>query len=410
MLDLLQRPITIEGDTALAFTEDVATRFIGLGWNVTRVGDANDLGTLSRAFRDFQSRGPPTHAHHRRQPHRLRLPQAGHCRRARRTARRRRRPPTKRFYGWPEDAPVPRAGPGLRSSGRRRGCPRGRARGEWMTTSNATAPSIRNSPSSSSACSTGPCPTAGTPSSPVPDRYQGTGQPRLLRQGAQRTRAARAVARGRVGRPRTLDQDPARLWRSGISARTSPAGRNLHLGVREFAGAAVPNGLALSKVRPFWSTFLIFSDFAQGDSALRADGDPGRARVHPRLHRRWRGRADPSARRAGGFPARDPGCSSSGPATPTRSPRRGGSSWACDTNPLRSSSPASRSRPGPHGYGPASGLRSRRLCADRRRRRPAGGHPAGHRQRGAPRARRPRAAHRRRHPRPRGEHALLGVA
>ena len=42
--------ITIEGNTALAFSEDVATRFIGYGWNVTRVGDANDLEMLDRAF------------------------------------------------------------------------------------------------------------------------------------------------------------------------------------------------------------------------------------------------------------------------------------------------------------------------------------------------------------------------
>src|SRR5262249_39335229 len=47
--------ITIEGNTSLAFTEDVATRFIGYGWNVTRVGDANDLNMLARAFRNFQT-------------------------------------------------------------------------------------------------------------------------------------------------------------------------------------------------------------------------------------------------------------------------------------------------------------------------------------------------------------------
>src|SRR5215831_14790809 len=47
--------ITIEGHTALAFSEDVATRFIGHGWNVTRVGDANDLEMLDRAFRTFLS-------------------------------------------------------------------------------------------------------------------------------------------------------------------------------------------------------------------------------------------------------------------------------------------------------------------------------------------------------------------
>src|SRR3954447_19731214 len=45
--------VTIEGNTALTFTDDVATRFIGHGWNVTRVGDANDLEMLARAFRTF---------------------------------------------------------------------------------------------------------------------------------------------------------------------------------------------------------------------------------------------------------------------------------------------------------------------------------------------------------------------
>jgi transketolase len=42
--------ITIEGNTSWAFSEDVATRFVGYGWNVTRVGDANDLDMLRRAF------------------------------------------------------------------------------------------------------------------------------------------------------------------------------------------------------------------------------------------------------------------------------------------------------------------------------------------------------------------------
>ena len=45
--------ITIEGPTRLAFSEDVATRFIGYGWNVTRVGDANDLAMLDRAYATF---------------------------------------------------------------------------------------------------------------------------------------------------------------------------------------------------------------------------------------------------------------------------------------------------------------------------------------------------------------------
>src|SRR4029077_7478755 len=53
--------ITIEGHTALAFSDDVATRFLGHGWNAPRVGDANDREMLARPFRTFQSsRDRPT--------------------------------------------------------------------------------------------------------------------------------------------------------------------------------------------------------------------------------------------------------------------------------------------------------------------------------------------------------------
>ena len=53
--------ITIEGETYLAFSEDVATRFLAYGWNVTRVGDANDLQMLQRAFEVFKgTKGRPT--------------------------------------------------------------------------------------------------------------------------------------------------------------------------------------------------------------------------------------------------------------------------------------------------------------------------------------------------------------
>ena len=56
--------ITIEGHTALAFSEDVATRFMAYGWNVTRVGDANDLEMLARAFEVFKQYGRSSHAHY----------------------------------------------------------------------------------------------------------------------------------------------------------------------------------------------------------------------------------------------------------------------------------------------------------------------------------------------------------
>ena len=84
--------ITIEGNTQLAFTEDVAARFLGYGWNVLRVGDANDLDRIEHALTDFPANERAADVHHPRQPHRLRLAaQAGHGRKptANRWARRR---------------------------------------------------------------------------------------------------------------------------------------------------------------------------------------------------------------------------------------------------------------------------------------------------------------------------------
>src|ERR1700731_4826066 len=53
--------ITIEGNTRIAFTEDVATRFLGYGWNVLRVGDANDTGRIEHAIEVFRkTKGRPT--------------------------------------------------------------------------------------------------------------------------------------------------------------------------------------------------------------------------------------------------------------------------------------------------------------------------------------------------------------
>ena len=53
--------ITIEGQTNLAFTEDVAARFMGYGWNVLRVGDANDCDRIQEALAVFRkTKGRPT--------------------------------------------------------------------------------------------------------------------------------------------------------------------------------------------------------------------------------------------------------------------------------------------------------------------------------------------------------------
>ncbi|MBO0715526.1 MAG: transketolase, partial [Acidimicrobiales bacterium] len=49
-----------------------------------------------------------------------------------------------------------------------------------------------------------------------------------------------------------------------------PGGRNLHFGIREHASAAIANGMALTKLRPYWSSFLTFSDYARGAIRLSA--------------------------------------------------------------------------------------------------------------------------------------------
>jgi transketolase len=45
--------VTLDGPASWSFSEDVMTRFVGYGWHVTRVADANDLMQLSRAYKDF---------------------------------------------------------------------------------------------------------------------------------------------------------------------------------------------------------------------------------------------------------------------------------------------------------------------------------------------------------------------
>src|SRR5262249_22991236 len=53
--------ITIDGKTRIAYEDDVAARFMGYGWNVTRVGDANDLALIAKAFEEFEGeQGRPT--------------------------------------------------------------------------------------------------------------------------------------------------------------------------------------------------------------------------------------------------------------------------------------------------------------------------------------------------------------
>src|SRR5262245_15462561 len=97
--------ITIEGSTSLAFSEDVATRFLAYGWNVTRVGDANDVERLAPPFRVFR--------HERERPTLIVVDShIGYGAPTKQDTSAAHGEPlgqdeiraAKRFYGWPEDA------------------------------------------------------------------------------------------------------------------------------------------------------------------------------------------------------------------------------------------------------------------------------------------------------------------
>jgi transketolase len=264
--------ITIEGSTSLAFTEDVSTRFLGYGWNVLRVSDANDQELLSRAFTTFQNTndrptlivvdshiayGAPTKqdsstAHGE--------PLGENEVRA-----------TKRSYSWPEDAQflVPdgvrehfRAGVGARGA---------KLREDWLD---------------------------------LFERYQSV-YPEQARQGwhmmrrelpegwdralpvfaagdkGMATREASGKVLNAIARQvpwllgGSADLGPScktRLTFDGaddLSAK-QPGGRNIHFGIREAAMAAILNGLSLSRLRPYGSGFLIFSDYARPAIRLSA--------------------------------------------------------------------------------------------------------------------------------------------
>jgi transketolase len=263
--------ISIEGDTALAFSEDVATRFIGYGWNVTRIGDANDLEMLARAFAVFQrEQHRPTliivdsHIGYGA-PTKQGTPEAhgeplgpGEVRAA------------KRFYGWPEDEHflVPdgvydRFAEGMGKRGRS-------LRDAWMTAFErykASYPELADHLYKMQHRQLPDGWDAEIPEFP-PD-------PKGKASRETSGQVLNAVAK-RVPWLVGGSADLAPSTKTRISADDAgdfgkeESGRNLHFGVREFASACVANGLSLSKIRSYWSTFLIFSDFARGAIRLSA--------------------------------------------------------------------------------------------------------------------------------------------
>ena len=302
--------ITIEGNTALAFTEDVATRFLAYGWNVTARQRRQRPRPARASLHDLSKHERPAHADHRRQPYRLGCaPQARYERGPRRAARRRR--------GQAHQACLRLA------RGRQVLCPRRRLRSlstrasasaasnfatPGSPTSIATRRNIPTWPTSSIASSTASFPTAGTKTC--------RSFPPTPRESASRASSGKvlnAIAKNvpwLIGGAADLAPSTKTYMTfegAGDFEAGSYGGRNFHFGVREHAMGAIMNGMALVKVRPFGAGFLIFSDYGRMPIRLAAlDGNPGHLHLHARLDRRRRRRADPPAGRAARVTAGDP--------------------------------------------------------------------------------------------------------
>ena len=264
--------ITIEGSTEIAFTEDVAARFLAYQWNVLRVADANDIDRIEQALRTFQqTKGRPTliildshigygspHKHDTAEAHgeplgedEVRL--------------------TKRAYGWPEDAKflVPdgvrehfAAGIGARGE---------QAQRKWnelFVAYRSTYPALATEIDEMQRRE---LPAEWDRNLPV-----FAADPKGIAGRDASGQALNVLAQNIPwflgGSADLAPSNKTRLKYAGAGdfQAASPGGKNLHFGIREHAMAAIVNGLSLSKLRPFGATFFVFSDYARAAIRLSA--------------------------------------------------------------------------------------------------------------------------------------------
>jgi transketolase len=264
--------ITIEGPTDWAFSEDVATRFVGYGWNVTRVGDANDVEMLGQALRSFKNTGDrPTliivDSHIAYGAPNKQDTSAAHGEPLGEEEIRL----AKRSYGWPEDAKflVPE---GVREHFQSGIGKRGHElRKAWITKFNEYRKEYPEPADHLYRMQHRQLPDGwdkGLPAFP-PD-------PKGLATRDSSGKVLNCLARNvpwLVGG--AADLFPSTKTRlvfegAGDFLAETRGGRNFHFGIREHAMAAILSGLSLVKIRPYGSTFLIFSDYAKGAIRLSA--------------------------------------------------------------------------------------------------------------------------------------------
>ena len=261
--------ITIDGHTEIAYEDDVSARFAGYGWNVTRVGDANDLGLLTRAFETFRNEtGRPTliivdsHIGYG-SPHKVDTASVHGEPLGEDEVR-----ATKRAYGWPEDAEflVPDGVYDHFASGiGERGA---KLSSEWEGLVSAADASV------SAEIST-------MQRRELPEGWDSTIPSFTTDDGPMATRKASSKVQNAVaeripwmvsGSADLTDSTSVRLSFDGVTnfEPDDRGGRQFHYGVREHEAAAISNGLSLTKLRPAWSTYLVFSDYARPAIRLSA--------------------------------------------------------------------------------------------------------------------------------------------
>ena len=264
--------ITIEGNTNIAFTEDVAARFLAYGWNVLRVGDANDVERIEHALNVFrQTRGRPTfivldsHIGYG-SPHKQDT-SAAHGEPLGDDEVRL----VKRAYGWPEDAKflvpdgvrehftdgIGKRGAEARATWTKRFAeyrakfPELAAEIDQMEKRELPAGWDRNLPTFPADAQG----LAGRDASGKVLNVLAQNIPWLLGGSADLGPSNKT----------TLTFEGA-----GDFQPDKPSGKNLHFGIREHSMGAIVNGLSLSKLRSFGATFFIFSDYARPAIRLAA--------------------------------------------------------------------------------------------------------------------------------------------
>jgi transketolase len=260
--------ITIDGDTALAYGDDALTRFEAYGWNVLRVGDANDETLLSRAFDAFKAEtGRPTliviDSHIGWGSPNKQDTESAHGEPLGEEEVRL----TKKAYGWPEDAQflVP---DGVRERFDEKVGTRGaelRAAWEEKLAGSEHAAEIemmqrRRLPDGWDAA--------------IPSFEADEKKGLATRKASNKVENAIAerVPWLLAGSADLTDSTSVRLNFDG-AVNFEPGsfdGRQIHFGIREHAAAAACSGLSLSKLKPLWSTYLTFSDYGRGAIRLSA--------------------------------------------------------------------------------------------------------------------------------------------